>query len=172
MLRAARRERAEAPSVADRLLRGRCPGRLRRLASRHRCGADRLGETSPSSKTSLAAHIERTVSRLLAVRVNDNAQPLVTVIAGTVAALDELGTTARQARGEARARIIARLGELDAALMTAARDHIDPAAAANLRREVEADLAPFASRMQEQAKLHAASIAYERLLRESFPCRS
>lgn len=131
-------------------------------------GADRVGEAAPSSRTSLALHIERTVSRLLALRLNGNAQGLATVIAGTVATLDELAATARQARGEARARIIARLGELDAALMTAAGDHIEPAAVDALRREVETDLSRFAARMPEDARRRAASVAYDRLLRESF----
>ena len=130
-------------------------------------GADRVSEAAPSSKTSLAAHIERAVSRLLALRLNGNAEDLAAVIAATIAALDELAATARGARGETRARIIARLGELDAALMTAARDHIDPGAADALRREAEADLAPFSARMQEEAKCRASSVAYERLLRES-----
>ena len=130
-------------------------------------GADRVSEATPSSKTSLAAHIERAVSRLLALRLNGNAEGLAAVIGATVAALDELGATARRARGETRARIIARLGELDGALMTAARDHIDSAAADALRLEAEADLAPFAARMQEEARRRASSVAYERLLRES-----
>ena len=130
-------------------------------------GADRVSEAAPSSKTSLAAHIERAVSRLLALRLNGNAEGLAAVIGATVAALDELGATARRARGETRARIIARLGELDGALMTAARDHIDSAAADALRLEAEADLAPFAARMQEEARRRASSVAYERLLRES-----
>lgn len=130
-------------------------------------GADRVSETAPSSKASLAAHIERTVSRLLALRLNGHVEGLAPLIAGTVAELDELAPPARRARGEARARIIARLDELDAALMTAARDHIDPSAADAMRREVEADLAPFAARMQEAAKRRASSVAYERLLRES-----
>ena len=130
-------------------------------------GADRVSEAAPSAKTSLAAHIERAVARLLALRLNGNAEDLAAVIAATIAALDELAASARRARGETRARIIARLGELDGALMTAARDHIDPAAADALRQEAEADLAPFAARMQEEARRRASAVAYERLLRES-----
>ena len=130
-------------------------------------GADRVGEVAPSSKKSLAGHVERAVARLLAIRLNGSAGPLGDAIAGTLAALDELAGSARQARGGARAGIIARLTELDAELMTAARAHIDGAAADALRREAVADLAPFSERMSEEARQRAQSVAYDRLLRES-----
>jgi hypothetical protein len=130
--------------------------------------ADRVSEAAPSSKTPLASHIERTVTRLLAVRLNGHAAGLSAQIADAVAALDELAAPARKARGEARAGIIARLEELDAALMSAAREHIDPASADALRQEVEADLAPFSVRMPDDAKRRAAVVAYERLLRDEF----
>src|SRR5215203_1149885 len=69
-------------------------------------GADRVSEAPASSKSSLASHIE----------------PAVTA---TVNVLDELGVSARQARGEARAQMVARLSDLDAALLEAARASID-----------------------------------------------
>lgn len=130
--------------------------------------ADRVSEAGPSSKTPLASHIERTVTRLLAVRLNGHAAGLSAQIADAVAALDELATPARKARGEARADIIARLEELDTALMSAAREHIDPALADALRQEVEADLAPFSVRMPDDARRRAAMVGYDRLLRDRF----
>ena len=129
-------------------------------------GADRVSE-APSPTMSLASHIERTVTRLLAVRLNGDAPRLSTAIAEAVAVLDELIGGARKARGEARSVIIKRLEQLDLELMRAATEHIDPAAADALRQEVEADLAPFAARMPEDARRRAALVAYERLLRES-----
>jgi len=130
-------------------------------------GAGQVSEAPPSPTTSLASHIERTVTRLLAVRLNGDAPQLSAAIARVVPELDQLAGGARRARGDARARIIARLAELDAALVAAAKDHIDPARADALREEVDADLAPFAARMPEDARRRAALVAYDRLLRES-----
>lgn len=130
-------------------------------------GTNRVGEAAPPSKQSLAGHVERAVARLLAIRLNGDGGPLADAIAATLTALDELAAPARQARGSARAAIIARLAELDAGLMTAARAHTDPANADALRREANADLAPFAARMSEEATRRAQSVAYDRLLRES-----
>ena len=84
-----------------------------------------------------------------------------------MAALDELVTTARQARGDARVAIITRLGELDADLMTVARGRVDPAKAAALRKEAEAEIAPFTARMTAEARERAGSMAFDRFLRES-----
>jgi hypothetical protein len=130
-------------------------------------GADRVSEAPPSPTASLASHIERTVTRLLAVRLNGDAPGLSAAIAGAVAVLDELIAGARKARGDARAAIISRLEELDSALIDAAKQHIDPVAADALRQEVEADLAPFSARMPDDVRRRAALVAYERLLRET-----
>ena len=129
--------------------------------------ADRVSEAPPSPKKSLAGHIERTVARLLAIRLNGNTGPLAGAIANALTALDQLTPSARQARGSVRAGIVARLAELDAELITAAKAHIDRAAAEALRREAEADLAPFSQRMSEETKQRALSVGYDRLLRES-----
>ena len=129
-------------------------------------GAGQVSE-APSPTMSLASHIERTVTRLLAVRVNGGAPQLLTAIADAVAVLDELIGGARKARGEARAAIIARLEQLDVELIGVATKHIDPAAADALRQEVEADLAPFSGRLPEAARRRAELVAFQRLLRES-----
>jgi hypothetical protein len=130
-------------------------------------GAGQVSEAPPSPAMSLASHIERTVTKLLAVRLNGDAPELSAAIAAALAVLDELVAGARRARGDARAHIIARLEEVDVALMSAAQQHIDPATADALRQEVEADLAPFAGRMPDDARRRAALVAYDRLLRES-----
>ena len=123
-------------------------------------------DEAPVRKEPLAAHIERAVQRLLAVRTNGDAA-LADVIASTVATLDELVTTARQARGDARAAIIARLAELDAALLSVAREHVDPTTAASLRKEAGGELAPFVARMTPEARERALALAFDRYLRES-----
>jgi hypothetical protein len=135
---------------------------------RRATGTSELSEdVSTSRKEPLATHIERAVSRLLAVRTNARQDPLAQVIASTVAALDELVGRSREARGDERAALIAQLAELDTALIAAARGHLDPETAAALRREVDADLAPFASRMTTEARARASALAFDKLAREA-----
>lgn len=130
-------------------------------------GADRVSEALPSSRSSLVSHIERAVSRLLARPANGSAPQLDATVTATVNVLDELGVTARQARGEARAQMVARLSELDAALLEAARASIDAATAKALRREVDAELASFVERMPADQRDRASAVVFDRLVRES-----
>jgi hypothetical protein len=125
------------------------------------------GEASPSRKEPLAAHIERAVSRLLAVRTNGHDAPLAEAIASTVAALDELVTNARQARGDARSDILERLAVLDSTLLAAARQRVDAGKVEVLRREAQAELAPYAARMSEDDRRRATEVILERLVRET-----
>ena len=134
---------------------------------RRSIGTSESGEASPSRKEPLAAHIERAVSRLLAVRTNGHEAALAEVIASTVASLDELVTNARQARGDARSDIIERLAALDSTLLATARQQIDSAKVEALRREAHAELAPYAARMSEDARGRAAEVILERLVRET-----
>ena len=120
-----------------------------------------------SRKEPLATHIERALARLLAVRTGERHDPLAQIIAATVAALDDLVTRARQARGEERSILIARLTELDAELVAVARNHLEAGTAVALRREVDADLAPFAARMTPDARARASALAFDTLTREA-----
>ena len=128
--------------------------------------SESTGEGESTRKEPLASHIERAVQRLLAVRTNGD-EKLAGAIASTVSALDELVTNARQARGDARAAIIARLAQLDAELMAVARGHVDSARAEALRKEAEVELTPFVARMTAEARQRAVALALDRLLRES-----
>ncbi len=65
------------------------------------------------------------------------------VVTRVTSELDRLAETAKSARGEARASSIARLAELDADLMAAARATVSESAGAALQREVDAELAGF-----------------------------
>jgi hypothetical protein len=119
-------------------------------------------------KPALAAHIDRAISRLTALRVGGNRGiSLEDAIASAVRSLDELGPSARHARGNERSRILARLSEIDRELTSAAAGTIDEATAAELRREAEAELAPFGSRMAPDARSRAAAAAFGRLVRET-----
>lgn len=128
-------------------------------------GADEGGSTG--RKGSLAAHIDRSLSRLLVVKTGDEHRALAALIATATAELDELAVTAKTARGEGRAGTIARLAELDADLMTAARSGVSESAAAALQREANAELAGLASRMPAESLARARQLAFDRLLREA-----
>jgi hypothetical protein len=130
-------------------------------------GVDGDAEPAPR-KPPLAAHIERAIARLASVRAAGNRSPgFDDAVDSSVRELERLAGDARQARGEQRARIVERLGELDRALMDAATREVDAKASAALRLEAEAELAPFGSRMAPDAKAQATTAAFERLLRES-----
>ena len=124
-------------------------------------------EPSPR-KPSLASHVERAIARLAASRAGGKrSAPFDARIDALVRELDLLGADARHARGEARTRVIDRLAALDAALLTDAVGAIDPAAAADLKREAEAELAPFGARMSPDVRAQAIAAAFDRLVREA-----
>jgi len=127
------------------------------------------GNVEPAPrKPSLAAHVERASSRLLASRGSSprSAQFSARVDA-VVRELDGLADRAKHARGEARAQIIDRLAALDADLVAAAVAEIDPHQADALKREAEAELAPFGSRMTPEVRDRAIGAAHHRLVREA-----
>jgi hypothetical protein len=123
------------------------------------------GEPGPR-KPPLAGHVERAIARLTASRAPRSA-PFDACLAAVVRALDELAADAKQARGEARARVIDRLAALDADLLRAAIDQVDPQQSDTLKREAEAELAPFGSRMPPEVRDRAIDAAYQRLVREA-----
>jgi hypothetical protein len=118
-------------------------------------------------KGSLAAHISRGLSRVLVAKVDRQNAALDGLIARITSELDSLAAVAKTARGDARARCVARLAELDAELMAAARQGVTAAAADALRREADSELAGFAGRMTAEAREKARALAFDRLLRES-----
>lgn len=128
-------------------------------------GTEEWGTTG--RKGSLAAHISRSLSRLLVAKVDRDNQAFDGLIARVTSELDRLAETAKNARGEARVRCIARLAELDAELMAAARKGVTATAADTLRREADSELAGFVGRMTAESREKARALAVDRLLRES-----
>ena len=125
-------------------------------------------EEPPVRKSPLAAHIERVVARLTTLRAGGNrSAAFADRIDAAVRQLDHLAADARAARGEARARIVERLQSLDEELVNAAVDEADDSLAATLRLEAEAELAPFISRMPQEALDRARGAAFHRLLRDT-----
>lgn len=132
-------------------------------------GAGAIAVEQPATRKSpLAAHIERGVAKLTALRSGGNrSTAFAERIDAAVRQLDHLAADARAARGEARMRIIERLQRLDEELVSAAVQEADAALAASLRLEAEAELAPFISRMPPKALDRARGAAFHRLLRDT-----
>jgi hypothetical protein len=129
--------------------------------------ADGGAEAPVASGDTLPAHIDRSVARLTALRAAAGSPSLAATLESAVRELDTLRASAKHARGEARASILSRLGTIDAHLIAAARSGLDDAAAARLRVEAEAEIAPFAARMPAEARARAVDAAFDRLLRDA-----
>jgi hypothetical protein len=113
----------------------------------------------------LPSHLERVVARLSELR-SDADRAFDAVIESTVRELDEARATAKSIRGGARAELLQRLAALDAQLMTIARSRLTTDSRAELRREAEAELAPFRARMPQAAYDQSLAACMDRLLRE------
>lgn len=124
-------------------------------------------DPAASRKGSLPAHIARSVARLLAVKSEPPDPAFDETIVRAIHRLDALAASAKNARGDVRTKAIEQLAALDAEIIQAARTRVDAAAAEALRREADAELAGFASRMTPDARDRARQLAFERLLRES-----
>ena len=124
----------------------------------------------PARKAPLAAHIERAVARLTTLRGGGKrSAEFDGRVDAVVRELDHLAADARAARGDRRAVIIDRLQTLDSELIEAAvkETQTDASIVATLNREAESELAPFISRMPEQALDRARAAAFQRLLRDA-----
>lgn len=116
-------------------------------------------------RSSLPAHLERVVARLTALR-SSGGLGLGDALDAVVREIDASRGTAKTLRGEARARLLERLRELDGVLLTAVRERMEPAALRALHVEAEAELAPFRERMPRDAYEQSRRAASDRLLRE------
>jgi hypothetical protein len=130
-----------------------------------------VGVTSSSSdtrKSSLAAHLERALARLTALRGSTHeAAALGDALERAVRRLDAMQADAKR-RGEARDALVAELEAIDRELAAAARDALQPADLERLQGEADTELAPFRIRMLPDAYAKAQTAAFERLVREHF----
>jgi hypothetical protein len=123
---------------------------------------------APARKPSLASHVERVVSRLIALRGIEGATPLPeSAIDDAVRALDRIAGASQKARGEARDGLIAELASIDRGLVQLVAGSLDEPTAGRLRREAEEELAAFGQRMPAEARAGAVEMAYLRLVREA-----
>jgi hypothetical protein len=120
----------------------------------------------PARKPALAAHLERVVARLVGSRPR-RSPAFARHLEGLLAEIDRLAGDAKQSRGDARAAILDRLAELDRGLLQAAAAELDPEALETARRDAEAELAPFGSRLAPDVRAQAVEAAFERLVRDS-----
>jgi hypothetical protein len=122
---------------------------------------------APARKPPLAAHIERAIARLANVRgTNGAAGDFPRLLDAIVRELEQMVVTASKARGDARAVLVSRLGELDRQLIDAAIRELDAGESVRLRAEAGEELATFAGRMPADARDRALALAFERLVRE------
>jgi len=123
-------------------------------------------QASQRRHDTLPSHIERAIARLTALRGGRGPGAFADRVDDVVRELDRLKTSAKQARGDARAAILNRLTALDASLLDLAREQLDEQARADLRKHAEAEIAPFAARMPPAARAAAIEAAFMRLLRD------
>lgn len=132
-------------------------------------GGDR-GDVTPEArgrKPPLTRHLERAIARLAHARGNGPASTdYHHHLDAIIRELEDMASVSTRVRGEARASLIHRLGQLDEALLSAATDALDPARAEALGREAVADLAPFGARMPDDVRARTLEAAYRRLVRE------
>ncbi len=122
----------------------------------------------PQRKPSLASHIERVIAKLTAAPDGTRrSAAFVDRLGGIVRELDGLKADAQHARGDRRTQVLARLEEIDRALMAIASTEIDQSESASLRRDAEAELAPFAARLTSEAYETSLGVAFSRLVREA-----
>lgn len=127
------------------------------------------GETEPSGparKPALTAHLERVVARLVGSRVRRSAA-FERHVEDLLGEIDRLSGESKKSRGGERSAILDRLAELDRDLVRTAAAELDSDTLAAARREAEAELAPFGSRLSADMRAQAVDAAFERLIRES-----
>lgn len=125
-------------------------------------------EAAPAARRdSLPAHLDRAIARLTAMRPGGRSPAFDRRLDEAVRELDQTRAAAKQARGEARSALIARLEALDRELVEAAREEIDHVRRAALRTEAEIEIAPFGGRMPGEARARAIDAAFDRLLRDA-----
>lgn len=118
---------------------------------------------------SLTRHLERVADRLQRVLgAVDLPAAFRDRLDATLAEVLALRDQARRTRGASRSPLIARLGPLDHDVVAAARDAAPADLADRLRREAEADLAPFRDRLVGDVWRQAVDVTVDRLVRDHF----
>jgi hypothetical protein len=124
-------------------------------------------QSPATSRPSLPEHLQRVVTKLSAARasgaIGARFDPLIDAVARE---LDIARASKGGVRGEARDAMLARLADLDRAVLDLARTETDPSLRTALEHDVLEELAPFRASMAPDAFASARDGAVDRLLRE------
>ena len=134
-------------------------------------GGPDVEEPQPASRPrrSLALQIEGAMARLTVLRGSGQAGPVFgSALDKTVRALDALRPDAARARGESRDELMARLAAIDDELAASALDGLAESDRLALQKEADDELAPFRSRMSDEAFAQSRRQAMHRLVRQTF----
>jgi hypothetical protein len=128
---------------------------------------DLPADDAPASRRpSLSGHIERVIVRLTMLRSSAADPEWERAIEEAVRELDALRASARKARGDARASIVADLAGVDRKLMDTARRTVPAALAAEAAVEAERELEPFRERLRPETWNDAVRRGCDVVLRE------
>ncbi len=123
----------------------------------------------PRRHASLPGHLERAIARLTALRAGGRLSPSSDrIVAEAVRELDLARGRAAHSRGETRAALLARLAEIDADVVTAARESAGEAEWQAIEQEARETMASFKQGMTAEAHDRAVAVSARRLLRERF----
>ena len=126
-------------------------------------------QPSPRTKKSLASQIDSALAKLTVLRGSDQAAPaLGPALERAVRALDAVRADAGRARGEARDEILRQLSSINDELTGAALAAVGDADRRAMEKEANAELAPFRSRMSDEAFAQSRLQAMQRLVRDRF----
>ena len=127
------------------------------------------GSQNSNKRLSLAAHIDRLLSKLRACQDNaDYPNDLVVYIKELIDEFEAVRTLARTARGANRKELESWLDEVEHNLVTVARGVSNQALITSLRTESELDLEPFRVRMPTDVFKGAVQAGIDKLLRDHF----
>jgi len=131
----------------------------------------KAGTNQPAAagRQSLPEHLERVVTRLSSARASGTINgEFDSIIDRAAVELDASRAKAGGVRGEARTATLARLGELDRAMIALARSRLDDAVITQLKTEADQDLAPFKAGMTAETFARAHESAVAELVRRHF----
>jgi hypothetical protein len=121
---------------------------------------------SPGRRSSLAAHLERALNRLTALRGStQTAFAFGATLDDIVRRLDAMRSDAKRVRGDARAALARELEALDRQLLEAAITALADDERERLSNDADRELEPFRERMLPDAFAKAQVAAFERLVR-------
>jgi hypothetical protein len=129
-----------------------------------RPGEEHADDEAGTPRTSLPAHLDRTVARLTAWH-SDNAR-LEELGRSALRELEGMRQSAKALRGQARQAMCDRLRMLDGELLDAWRQQVPATELEEIGAEADAELAPFKSRMPLDAYAGARAACIDRIVRE------